>query len=384
MSVKTLADLQTPALLLDRTRLQANIDRMAARAAELGVALRPHLKTPKSVSVARLMQRAGATGFNVSTLKEAEYFHAAGIEDLFYCVPFAPLKAARAAALVADGCNLTLMTDSLDGARAAVAAAEALPDAPPLSFALEIDVDGYRSGTPAGSPDILQAAGLLHDSAATRFAGIMSYAGASYGKTPAEAADLTEAHRQQLAATRALLLEAGLPCSMVSFGSTPAVLHARKLDGISEARCGIYAFQDLFQAGIGACRIEDIAVSVLCSVLSRQPQYNRLVIDAGGLALSKDRSTAGKPFDACYGLVCDADSGEPIDDLVVTTVSQEIGLVSSRSGAPLALERFAVGGLVRVLPNHADMTAAAYESYAVVDGSAAIADIWSRTNRWDP
>jgi len=383
MKPETLADLQTPALVLDLDIMQANINRMAKRSKELGVPLRPHLKTPKSAHIAHLLQNAGAQGFNVSTIKEAEYFHAAGIDDLYYCVPFAPNKAERAVALVQSDCMLTLMTDSLDGARAAIAAIEAVSGKAVLGFTIEIDVDGYRSGAPLGSSEIVAAAKLFESSARTRFAGIMSYAGASYGKTPDETRELTKLHLKALAATKADLFAAGLGCDMVSIGSTPAILHADNLDGATEARAGIYTFQDLFQAGIGACTIDDIALSVLSSVISRQPQYNRFVIDAGGLALSKDRSTQGKPYDALYGLVCDVKTGKQIGDLVVSLVSQELGLVTSQSGLPVDLDAFPIGSLVRVLPNHADMTAAAYESYAVVAGSDKIKHIWGRTNRWD-
>lgn len=383
MTQKRLSDLQTPSLILDKGKLQANINRMAARTRTLGIPLRPHLKTPKSAHVAKLLAEAGAAGFNVSTLKEAEYFFAAGLNDFYYCVPFAPNKAARAAALVRQGCDLTLMTDSVEGARAAVAAAEAHAAGAALSFTVEIDVDGYRTGAPTDGEDIIEAARIIADSPATRFAGIMSYAGASYGKTYEGAAQLAQTHLEALLETKGRLLEAGLPCEMVSLGSTPAVLHARNLDGLTELRCGIYSFQDLFQAGIGACAVEDIAVSVLTSVIGRQPRYNRFVIDAGGLALSKDRSTADKPFDAFYGVVCDAKTGAPIDDLVVTTVSQEIGLVSSKSGVAVDLSRFPIGSMVRILPNHADMTVAAYEDYAVVEGDDAVSAIWGRINHWD-
>jgi len=383
MKFETLADLQTPALVLDMDIMQANIDRMAARARELNVPLRPHLKTPKSIQIAQLLRDAGAQGFNVSTMREAEYFHAAGIDDLYYCVPFAPSKAERAVALVEAGCKLTLMTDSLDGARTAISAIEAVDGTALVDFTIEIDVDGYRSGAPLGSPDIVGAAQLFQDSTRTRFAGIMSYGGASYGTTPEETKDLTATHLKALATTKADLNANGIHCDMVSFGSTPAVLHARNLDGVTEARCGIYIFQDLFQAGIGACRIDDIALSVVSSVISRQPKYNRFVIDAGGLALSKDRSTQGKPYDAMYGLVCDVRNGKQIDDLVVCLVSQELGLVTSLSGARVDLDNFPIGSLVRVLPNHADMTAAAYESYAVIAGSDEIKHIWNRTNHWD-
>ena len=382
MPQQRLSDLQTPALVLDKGRLRSNIERMAKRARALGVALRPHLKTPKSVHVAKLMASAGAAGFNVSTLKEAEYFFAAGLSDFYYCVPFAPNKAARAMALARRGCGLILMTDSVEGAKAAAAALEAQSEGETLAVTVEIDVDGYRTGAPLEGDDIIEAARILDASPATRFAGIMSYAGASYGETPEGAADLAARHLGALLKTKTRLVEAGLSCDMVSLGSTPAVLHARNLDGLTEVRCGVYAFQDLFQPGIGACAVDDVAVSVLASVIARQPQHNRFVIDAGGLALSKDRSTAGRSFDAFYGLVCDAATGAVIDDLVVATVSQEIGLVASKSGAAIGLSRFPVGAMVRILPNHADMTAAAYEEYAVVEGDDAVRAVWGRINRW--
>ncbi len=378
--------LETPALVLDRTRLTRNIERMAARAREIGVPLRPHLKTPKCVEVARLLADAGAASFCVSTLQEAEYFHQAGFDDLFYCVPFAPGKARRAAALADDGCRLTLMTDTVEGAEAAVTAFSELRNrarAVPLRFVVEIDVDGYRSGIALGGDALERAARTVHDADATEFAGLMSYAGASYGRTRAGAAALAAEHVSALADAKQRLRAEGLPCDIVSFGSTPAVLHADALPGVTEARCGIYAFQDLFQAGIGAAQIDDIAVSVAASVIARQPEHNRFVIDAGGLALSKDRSTAGQPFDAGYGLIADGATGELLDNLIVSAVSQELGLVTTRDGSPLDLAAFPVGRIVRVLPNHADMTVAAHDRYHVVDGaSPEVVAVWERSNFW--
>lgn len=378
--------LETPALVLDRGRLVRNVERMAARARELSVPLRPHLKTPKCVEIARLLADAGAAGFCVSTLREAEYFHRGGFDDLFYCVPFAPGKALRAAALADEGCRLTLMTDSVEGAQSAVASLSEPPNrarAAPLRFTIEIDVDGYRSGIVLDGDALELAARVLDDADVTEFAGIMSYAGASYGRTPADAAALAAEHVAALADAKQRLHAAGLVGDVVSFGSTPAVLHAAAVHGVTELRCGIYAFQDLFQAGIGAADIDDIAVSVTASVIARQPGHNRFVIDAGGLALSKDRSTAGKPFDAGYGLIADGATGELIDNLTVSAVSQELGLVTTRDGAPVNLEAFPVGRVVRVLPNHADMTAAAYDRYHVVDGNTPdVVAVWGRSNHW--
>lgn len=375
-----LTDLPTPAAILDRSRLDINVTRMAARAAALGVPLRPHGKTPKCVEVARLALAAGAIGLTVSTLWEAELYAAAGILDLFYAVALAPDKAARAAALIRQGTRLTCLVDHPDAVAGIAARARAGGAVIPL--AIEIDVDGYRTGIRLDDPRFLPLAQSIAETAGVSLAGIMSYGGASYGETESGAAALAERHRTSLIEGQRRLHAAGLPCDMVSFGSSPAVLHAATMAGVSELRCGIYLFQDLFQAAIGACAIDDIALSVLTTVIGVRPDLNRIVIDAGGLALSKDLSTARTAQDAGYGLVCGSD-GRLLPDLFVQTTSQELGLVTSRSGAPLPFDRLAIGTKLRVLPNHADMTAAAYELYHLVDGSEEeIVGTWARQNGW--
>ena len=138
----------------------------------------------------------------------------------------------------------------------------------------------------------------------------------------------------------------------------------------------------MFQAAIGSCAESDIALSVLATVLSRDPARNRIVIDAGGLALSKDRSTAATSQDAGYGLVVDASGAPSFGRLVVASVHQEHGEITGT--APLPFERLPIGAHVRILPNHACMTAAMYSRYHLVEGSSAeIAGTWQRTNGWD-
>ena len=381
MDLMDLNEMQTPALILDRRIMDRNIDRMAVNAERLGVPLRPHAKTPKSLPVVQQLLKRNAQGICVSTLKEAEYFAAGGIDDIFYAVALAPDKVERAAKLAAQGVKLLCLIDSLDAAVAIGDRATTCGAA--LHFLIEIDVDHYRSGIAPRSEEFLTLAAFLHAHEWLGLAGIMSYGGASYGSAdPSEAAALAGRHRKALLDAKARLLRHGMPCDTVSFGSTPAVLHAEHLNGVTECRCGIYVFQDLMQAGIGACDLGDIAVSVLTSVIGHRRTLNGFIVDAGGMALSKDRSTQGKAFDAGYGLVCDAISGAVIEKLFVEAVSQELGLVTTLDGSPVDLKAFPIGRKLRVLPNHADMTAAAYPAYHVVDGSAAVTDIWDRVNHW--
>jgi D-serine deaminase-like pyridoxal phosphate-dependent protein len=370
----------TPYLVLDRDIMSANIDRMAARCRSLGIHLRPHVKTPKSIPVAHSLLEAGAIGFTVSTLNEAEYLFSAGFDDIFYAVPADASKLARAAPLLRAGHSLSLLTDSLEGA--IQLGERARKERVTVPVWVEIDVDRYRTGIDVGSPDFEKLIRQIANGSGTTLRGLMSYAGASYGcKSPKETTTLTECHRNALLYAATQVEALGLPRPKLSLGSTPAIIHARTLEGIDEARCGIYVFQDLFQAGIGACQISDIALSVVATVISHSQTSNRFTIDAGALALSKDRSTQGHPFDAKFGLVCDAASGVPIRDLQVIAVSQELGLVSSAKGEPLNLSEFPIGSKVRILPNHADMTAAAYEKYHVLQHKK-WDTTWARTNRW--
>ena len=375
----SLFDLPTPSLILDRAKTERNVAGMATRAQKLGVPLRPHGKTPKNVEIGRLFMQHGAIGLTTSTLREAEGYFAGGVTNLFYAVALSARKVGRVAALIKAGAEFLGLVDHVEAARQiAEAATEHGVELPLL---IEVDVDGYRAGVPLDDPGFLRLAVLLRDEPGVRLAGLMSYGGASYGLDPAGAADLAERHRLALLRGRAVLADAGMDCPMLSFGSSPAVLHATRMDGITELRCGIFAFQDLFQAAIGACRVGDIALSVLTEVIGVRPDLNRAIVDAGGLAMSKDLSTARTRRDAGYGLVCDID-GEVITDVYMSATSQELGLLTTFSGGPLPFDRLTIGTRVRILPNHADMTAAAYDGYHVIGGPNDDIEYWPRFNGW--
>lgn len=371
--------IDTPALVLDRGRMDANIARMRARAAELGVTLRPHLKTCKSVDVAlRMVGRADPV--TVSTLREAEYFAQAGFTDIFYAVAIAPQKLERVSRLQQDGARVLLAVDSFEAARAVSLGGERLGVR--FQALVEIDSGDGRSGIAADAPDLPDIAGALGGGA--ELAGVFTHGGHSYaGRRPADHAAVAEQERAAVTAAAARLRAMGHACPIVSLGSTPSVVHARKLDGVTEVRAGVYVFFDLFQAGIGSCHRDDIALGVLTTVIGNHPGRGQLVVDAGALALSKDTSTRalGASGDCGYGLVADAQTGCILDGLYVHGVSQEHGIVRSRSGA-MEHAGFPIGRRLLILPNHACLTAAAYDCYHVVDGGPAIEAVWPRINGW--
>lgn len=377
----SLATLPTPSLLLDRPTLTANLDRLAARSAALGVPLRPHLKTAKCAEVATLAAARGPlAGFTVSTLHEAEYFFGHGHCDLFYAVGIEPGKFARAAALLRAGANLILACDDPATGAALAAAGAALGVRFPIL--IEIDCGEHRGGLAPNDPALLTLARTLHAGPGTELRGLCTHSGHTYaGRSAADHIATAEAERSAIVSAAERLRAAGLPCPIVSVGSTPAALYAAHLRGVTELRCGVYMFGDLFQAGIGSCCEADIAISVLAAVIGHRREQNQLLIDAGALALSKDISTSRLPpaQQAGYGAVTTLD-GERIPGFTVAIVSQEHGQIASPT--PIDFSKFPVGTRVRVLPNHSCLMAAAYDRYHVLDGSREVVATWTRTNGW--
>ncbi len=177
------------------------------------------------------------------------------------------------------------------------------------------------------------------------------------------------------------LRAAGLPCPIVSVGSTPTARFARDLTGITEVRAGVYMLGDLFQAGVGSVAIEDIAVSVLATVIGHQRAKGWIIVDAGWMALSRDRGTARQAVDQGYGIVCDT-AGRPYPGLIVADANQEHGIVALRKGAGGTLPDLAVGAQIRILPNHACATGAQHDRYHVLDGENRVTGVWPRINGW--
>lgn len=374
-----ITDLDTPAALVDGARMQANIDRMQARMDGLGVKLRPHVKTSKCLPVVRAQLEAGARGITVSTLKEAEEFFDAGIDDIVYAVCIAPDKLPRALALRRRGCDLKLVTDSVAGAEAIAAFGEAQGEV--FEAWIEIDVDGHRAGIPPESETLLEVGRALHEGG-VRLGGVMAHAGGSYGCDTPEALQAAAEHERAgtgRAAER--LRRAGLPCPVVSVGSTPTALSAQSLAGVTEVRAGVYVFFDLVMHNIGVCTLDEIALSVLTTVIGHQPDKGWAIVDAGWMALSRDRGTQGQKHDFGYGQVC-AEDGAPIAGYIVDSANQEHGIVCRADGIdPGIVERFPVGTRLRILPNHACATAAQFQAYhAVLPGGDV--QTWPRFHGW--
>ena len=377
---QTLNNVGTPCLILDKDRMDRNVARLRARLDKLGVGLRPHLKTTKSVDAARRVMTTAAGPATVSTLKEAEQFARAGVTDLIYAVGISPDKIDRVLALRATGVNLAVTLDTVEQARAVASASRQAGDSIPAL--IEIDCDGHRSGVlPDDRTRLIEIARALEDGGSLR--GVLTHAGGSYAAIGDDALRAcAEVERASAVQAANILRDADFACPVVSVGSTPTAHFAETLEGVTEVRAGVFVFFDLVMAGIGVCAIDDIAVSVLGTVIGHQPEKGWILVDAGWMAMSRDRGTAKQAVDQGYGLVCDIE-GKPLHDLILSDANQEHGIIMVRPGSTTPLPDLPIGTRVRILPNHACAMGAQHDSYQVVQGgSDRIEAVWPRFGGW--
>ena len=372
--------IDTPAALIDEAKMHANIARMQQRMNALGVRFRPHVKTSKSLPVVRAQQAAGAQGITVSTLKEAEQFFHEGFTDILYAVGISPDKFDRALALRRKGCPLTLITDNPAAAAALVTFGREHGEV--FDVQIEIDCDGHRSGLkPEDSEQILQVGRILHEGG-MRLDGVMTHAGSSYDlNTPEALTAMAEQERTACVHAADTLRTAGLPCPSVSIGSTPTALSATQLDGVTEVRAGVYVFFDLVMHNIGVCRMEEIALSVVTTVIGHQSEKGWAIVDAGWMAMSRDRGTAKQKTDFGYGQVCTLD-GTPLPGYIVSGANQEHGIISREGAMDTDIAaHFPAGTRLRILPNHACATGAQFPEYHVQKPDGTL-DRWARFYGW--
>ena len=355
-----ISEIPTPSLLLDLDVLERNLARMAGRATALGVALRPHVKTHKCIEVAERQRELGARGITVSTLEEARVFADHGFTDLTWAFPVI-LSRREEIRELAGRATLRLVVDSEEAVRA-------LEDMGlPLHVWLKVDCGYHRAGVDPEAPASVELARRIAGSYSLRFDGILTHSGHAYhGKTREEVVAAAEQERQVMADFAERLRQAGTAVPGVSVGSTPAMSVVERLDGITEARPGNYAFYDFMQVGLGSCAVRDCAVTVLASVVSSRPGDSRCVVDAGALALSKDRGLDWTEPPTLGEVFADYEAGvlSPIARLVA--LSQEHGILSKRRP---------VGTRARILPNHSCLTAACFDEYVGVRGDEVV-DRW--------
>lgn len=354
--------LNTPALLVDVDRLETNIKAMAGSFADAGVALRPHVKTSKCWEVVRRQLDAGAIGLTCSTAAEVTWLRDRGVQDLVWAnVPVGPAKIAVTVATP----GLTVTLDSVEAAlplsAAAVAAGVTVP------FLLEVNTGHARLGVEPDSA-VATAAGI-GALPGLRLRGVLTHEGhiaAAADRVALEQAGAAAGER--LVAVASALRDAGHTVDVVSVGSTPGATSAPFVEGVTEARPGTYVYYDANQVRLGSATIDRCALTVLARVVSVQ-RDGRAIIDAGVKAMSSDTIAAA----GSVGVVVGPD-GAPLPGVTFAEANEEHGfLVHDRD--------FAVGDLVRIVPNHACGTTNMWSHAYAVRGTEVLTE-WSISARY--
>ncbi|MHC4606090.1 MAG: alanine racemase [Planctomycetota bacterium] len=371
------ADLKTPCALVELDVVERNARRMADRMSSLGMKLRPHVKTHKCAEAARIQTRGHFGGITVSTLAEARFFAAAGFGDITYAVPFPMPRVDEAAGIARSVDRLSLLLDQMETLKQLEAYAREKDVRFPVF--LKVDAGGGRAGVDPKSEEGEALAVRLARSQRLDFRGILTHAGQSYScRSSDEILGIAREERGVMVAFADRLKRAGVEAPEISIGSTPTMSVADNLEGATEARPGNYIFYDVFQATIGSCTLDDAAFSVLATVVGHYPRGNKIIIDAGGTALSKDAGPRHVDPDCGYGVVCDAE-GTRFPGLKLFSLSQEHGQIGSTRR--LDFPGFPVGSRVRILPNHSCMAAAMFDRYHVVRRGEVIGE-WKSIRDW--
>jgi len=330
-------ELDTPCLVVDLDRLEQNIREMSDYARSRGLALRPHLKTHKTVEIAALQRQAGATGFTCAKLGEVEALAEAGVLDdvLVAYQIVGERKIARLLALL-DRVRVTVAIDS-------VAVAEPLSRAvtragKQLDVVLEIDTGLHRAGIEPGEPALRLAREVVR-LPGLRLRGLMTHEGhVGRAATREEMETLARRAGEAMVATAELLRRHGIPVDVVSVGSTPAAFATTQVPGITEMRPGTYVFYDAAAFRFGRIGPERVALRILATVISR-PAPDRAVIDAGSKTLTTDPPP---PDRRGFGFVVD------YPHATIVRLNEEHGIVEFPPGTAAP----AVGDRLEIIPNH--------------------------------
>lgn len=355
----SLRSLDTPALLLDREKLERNLREMAELCGAHQKALRPHVKSHKTIEIAARQRELGAIGLTTAKLSEAEVFADAGFSDLFVCYPL--VGEHKLARLMRLARRATVSTIVDDAAAAEQLAAAARGESLSIDVLIKLDLGMHRVGVSRAEVDRLAFA--VAELEGVRLRGVCIHEGETYSEpNPAARRALARRRVGELVEVAEQLRDRGLHIDVVSSGATPAVHEVLDIDGLTEVRPGNYVFYDATQAALGVVPTERCALSVLTSVVSHASE-DRAIVDAGAKALTLDRGAHGVQLLEGYGRI------QGFSGVTIASLSEEHGWLRLAPESKLS-----IGDRLQVVPNHACPVVNGFDLITVVENGALVAE----------
>ncbi|XP_069501897.1 D-serine dehydratase-like [Ambystoma mexicanum] len=368
---QTLTKLPTPAFTVDVKVVQRNAQRMIDRFQALGVQLRPHMKTHKTLECGEIMTAGTRRCIVVSTLAEARFYADSGFDDILYAYPLPFDKVEECAALA----------ERLEAFHVLVDSQEALQQLRQRKLAnskrwlvwLKVDCENGRAGVKHTDPGALELAKEIARQEETELAGVYAHCGNTYSCSGQQAIEVVaQSTTTSILQFASQLEKAGVKCPRTSIGSTPSCSHpVPDMGKLTEVHPGNYIFYDAQQMMIGSCKMEDIAVRVLTRVIGHYPHRNELLVDCGWTGISLH--SLGK-LPSGYAII----EGHP--DLKLVGMTQEHGRIQPISGE-LDFSKFPLGSLLSLIPYHSCATAAMHPVY-YIHSDGKIVGTWTPTRGW--
>ena len=344
----------TPALLIDLDIVRRNLEGMQKKADECWVSLRPHIKTHKIPELAHLQLRMGAVGVTVAKVSEAEVMAESGIEDIFIANQVVSEEKLNRLAALSKKINISVGLDSVSAAErlSAIFAASGLT----IEYLIEINSGLNRCGVLPGR-DVLELYQGVSGLPSLRFKGIFTHAGQVYGAgSLAEVMEVSRHESKIMVETAQALKQMGTSAEIVSVGSTPTMKVWQGYEGVNEIRPGNYIFHDAIQVSLGVATVEECALTIMATVISR-PARERAVIDGGSKAFSSDRGAHGKEMSTDFGMVLGTKA-------TLARLSEEHGIMILDPDEDLK-----IGDKVRLIPNHACAVVNLFDrAYGITNG----------------
>ena len=329
----------TPALLIDHGIMMANLKKMSELAERVGVKLRPHIKSHKIGEIALKQVTLSKNGITVAKLSEAEVMREVGIKDILIANQIIGEDKILRLSQLCRKCKVRICIDSKEGVDQLNKYLQL--ESERLVVLIEIDTGLKRCGV-SSAKDLIALARYVLESPKLIFDGILSHSGNIYKASSLRAVYQIAAQETELMLEMAETLRASeIPVNEISIGSTPAAAYLGKASGITEFRPGNYVFNDNIQISLGIASIENCALSVVTTVISK-PERGRIIIDAGSKCLGLDKGAHGSDLLKGYGLI----KGYP--QLEIERLSEEHGIL--RADDNLSIE---IGDRLMIIPNHA-------------------------------
>jgi D-serine deaminase-like pyridoxal phosphate-dependent protein len=358
-----LSELDTPALLIDLDRLQNNLRRVANYCSQHGLRLRPHTKTHKNPTVARMQLELGAVGLTVAKVGEAEVMLASGTPDLLIAYPILGETKLRRLTEVARNVEVTVALDSREAAEELSQAAQSAGVT--VGVLTEADVGVHRCGLDPG-PGLVALAQAVDRLPGLRLEGVQIYPGHIWVNAPNGPEQLARL-RETVAQIRGDFQRVGLPLRILSGGTSPTLYCSHTIEGVNEVRPGTYVFNDCTQVAAGVCTWDDCAVTILTTVVST-PRENAAIVDGGSKTFTSDPLPGSA--EGLFGRVVEAPEAR------FYQMNEEHGYLDFES----ASQKVRIGDRIRIVPNHVCVAVNMHEKVYGVRGET-VEEVWEVAGR---